>query len=308
MRIEQLEYIAAVTQYGSLRRAGEHLHVSQPALSEGVQSLERELGVILLDRRRTGSRISRQGRELLQGMVDVLEAVHRLRTAAGDQSQSARTLRIGTVNAGTAALLLPAIGELRDLEYAPSVEVLNTQQTEIHQGLAEGALDLGLVNVLAGDDVPPDLHATELAHGFPVVCCRTDHPLALADRIDIAALREHPFIAMRSGYLMHRFTHRLFGDKLPATSYSTDGAEMGKLMVAEGLGVTVLPNYSIDGDPLARAGVITWRPLANDHTTVSLLMLRRQGTPVPLALRALQDALLRRARRLPRDRIAPVAG
>ena len=36
MRIEQLEYLAAVTQHGSLRRASESLHISQPALSEAV--------------------------------------------------------------------------------------------------------------------------------------------------------------------------------------------------------------------------------------------------------------------------------
>ncbi|HET6693922.1 MAG TPA: LysR family transcriptional regulator, partial [Pedococcus sp.] len=85
MRLEQLEYLMAVTQYGSLRRAGEHLHVSQPALSEAVANLERELGVSLLDRRRTGARISAQGQDLLPAMVEVLEAVGRLRTAAGDQ-------------------------------------------------------------------------------------------------------------------------------------------------------------------------------------------------------------------------------
>ena len=61
MRIEQLEYLAAVTQHGSLRRASERLHVSQPALSESVTKLERELRVTLLDRRRSGARISRRG-------------------------------------------------------------------------------------------------------------------------------------------------------------------------------------------------------------------------------------------------------
>lgn len=43
MRIEQLEYIAAVVQHGSLRRASDQLHISQPALSEAVSKLEREL-------------------------------------------------------------------------------------------------------------------------------------------------------------------------------------------------------------------------------------------------------------------------
>ena len=97
MRIEQLEYLAAVTEHGSLRRASEAMHISQPALSEAVTKLEKELGTTLLDRGRTGSRISRQGLDLLQNMTEVLEAVDRLRQAAGQQSARRRDLRIGTV-------------------------------------------------------------------------------------------------------------------------------------------------------------------------------------------------------------------
>ena len=102
MRIEQLEYIAAVTKYGSLRRASEQLHVSQPAVSEGIRKLERELGVTLLDRTRSGSKISLAGRELIQPIVDVLESVGRLHAAAGDQLATRRLVRVGTVNDGTA--------------------------------------------------------------------------------------------------------------------------------------------------------------------------------------------------------------
>ena len=54
MRIEQLEYVATVARLGSFRRAADELHISQPALSGSVRSLERELGVDLLDRAGTG--------------------------------------------------------------------------------------------------------------------------------------------------------------------------------------------------------------------------------------------------------------
>ncbi len=101
---------------------------------------------------------------------------------------------------------------------------------------------------------------------------------------------------MRSGYLMHRYAHRLFGGKLPATSFSTDGAEMGKLMVAEGLGVTILPDYSIDGDPMVRSGLLTHRPIAGDTTTVTLLMLHRKVNQLPPTLLGLKQVLLERAR------------
>ena len=296
MRIEQLEYLAAVTQHGSLRRASESMPISQPALSEAVGKLERELGVPLLDRRRSGARISRQGQDLLPYMTQVLDAVDRLRQAAGDQTLVSRNLRIGTVNAANSTLLVPAVQDFRHRNGGTGVEVLSTQQSEIYLGLAEGSLDLGLVNVLPGDDVPPHLTSRELVRGRPVVCLRTDHPLARLDEVSVDELREEPFITMRAGYLMHRFTHRLFGGRMPATSFSTDGAEMGKLMVAEGLGVTVLPNYSLISDPLSTAGLITHRPIASDDTALTLLMVIRNVAVTPPALRLMQSTLLDRAR------------
>src|SRR4051812_28500343 len=228
VRIEQLEYLAAVTEHGSLRRASESLHISQPALSEAIGKLERELGVPLLDRRRSGARISRQGQDLLPYMGQVLDAVGALRQAAGDQTLMSRNLRVGTVNAGNSTLLVPAVQDFRQRNGGGTgVEVLSRQQSEIYQGLVEGSLDLGLVNVLPGDDVPPQLTSRQLVRGRPVVCLRTDHLLARLPEISVEELRSEPFISMRAGYLMHRFTHRLFAGRPPATSYSTDGAEMG---------------------------------------------------------------------------------
>jgi DNA-binding transcriptional LysR family regulator len=88
MRIEQLQYLNAVTRHGSLRRASEELHLSQPALSEAIRGLELELGVRLLDRHRTGAQISRQGERLLPRINDVLNAVAALRAAAQNSGGS----------------------------------------------------------------------------------------------------------------------------------------------------------------------------------------------------------------------------
>ena len=67
MRIEQLEYVAAIARLGSFRRAAEELHISQPALSATVRNLERELRVSILERGRSGAQVSDEGRELLPG-------------------------------------------------------------------------------------------------------------------------------------------------------------------------------------------------------------------------------------------------
>ncbi|MFH8590527.1 LysR family transcriptional regulator [Streptomyces rimosus] len=295
MRIEQLEYLAAVTRLGSLRRAAEELHLSQPALSETVRNLERELGVGLLDRKRSGAKISDEGRELLPHIAGVLDAVDRLRRAADDQHQVSRMVRLGTVNAATVPLLVPAVREFRAAHPLTQVEVVTAQQDAIQQGLMEGGFDLGLVNYLRGDDLPPGLHTTELLRGRPVVCVRPDSPLAALESVTVAGLLAEPLIVMRSGYVMHRYVHRLLRGRTPSFSYSTDGAEMGKLMVAEGLGATVLPDYSVLGDPLERSGAITCRPLADDATEVRMVIQRRRTGSVPRAARDLHAIFVRRA-------------
>jgi len=269
MRVEQIEYITAVARLRSFRGAAEELHISQPALSETVRNLERELGVVILDRGRSGVRISDEGRELLPHMLDVIEAVDSLRRAADDQHQGSRVVRLGTVTAATAPLLTPTMRRFHDAHPAIQVEVVVAQQERIHRKLLEGGLDLGLVNYLEGDDMPPNLDTTELLRGRPVVCIRGDHALAAKAAVHPRDLAGVSLIAMR-------YLHRLLGDRPPAFSYSADGAEMGKLMVAEGLGAAVLPDYSVIGDPLEQRGAITFRAIEDD-TDVMLMVQRRGG-------------------------------
>jgi DNA-binding transcriptional LysR family regulator len=301
VRIEQLEYIEAVTRLGSLRRAAGALHISQPALSETVRNLERELGVDILDRRRSGAKISAGGRELLPHIIGVLDAVDRLRRAADDQHHTSRTIRLGTVNAATVPLLVPTIREFRAARPETQIEVIGAQQAEIHRELLEGGLDLGLVNYLQGDDKPPGLHTTQLLRGRPVACIRSDSPLAAQRTVSVTDLLTQPLIVMRSGYVMHRYVHRLLDGRHPSFSYSTDGAEMGKLMVAEGLGATVLPDFSVSGDPLERSGLITHRPLEADNTAVLLVIQRPLSASVPAGVGALHDMFVQSAETYVRD-------
>jgi DNA-binding transcriptional LysR family regulator len=294
MRSEQLEYVAAVARFGSYRRAAAELHISQPALSMAVRNLERELGVTILERGRSGAQVSEAGRELLPLFGSAIESIDQLRRAAGDQRTHRRVVRVGTVNAGTVPLLTTAIGAFAALHPATRVEVVGTQEAMIDAALREGSLDLGLISCLRGDDMPPELETKQLLSGRAVVCLRADNPLAAMSEISLSELLSQPLILMRSGYLMHRYLHRLLDGRQSVVSYETDGGEMGKLMVAEGLGLTVLPDFSVVGDPLERAGVITCRPLRDD-TEVRLMLRRRRSDIHPIATRDLHRLFLEEA-------------
>ena len=205
-------------------------------------------------------------------------------------------MRVGTVNTATVPLLTPTIRQFREIHSSTQVEVIGAQQAQIQRAILDGSFDLGLVNYLEGDDKPPELQTTMLLRGRPVVCMRYDSPLAGRDAVRVSDLRTEPLIVMRSGYVMHRYIHRLLHDEIPEFSYSTDGAEMGKLMVAEGLGLTVLPDFSVIGDPLEQRGVIVWRPIAGDSTQVHLVIQRIRSLPATRAVQDLHRIFVERAR------------
>jgi DNA-binding transcriptional LysR family regulator len=297
LRTEQLEYVAAVARLGSFRRAAEELHISQPALSETVRNLERELGVDIFERARSGASLSPDGRELLSHVFGVIDAVDGLRQAADAHHQAGRMVRVATVNAGTVPVLTPVIERFRAAHPSTQVEIVGAQEEEIHRGLRAGWFDLGLITTIAGDDMPPEFESTVLLAGRPVVCLRPGDPLADREVVSADDLLASSLIVMRSGYLMHRFVHRLLGARTPHVAYSTDGAEMGKLMVAEGLGITLLPEFSVVGDPLERAGFITCRALDDDlDASIELVLRRRRSSAWARSAREMHRLFVSHAR------------
>jgi DNA-binding transcriptional LysR family regulator len=59
------------------------------------------------------------------------------------------------------------------------------------------------------------------------------------------------------------------------------------MMVAEGIGLTVLPDYSVEDDPLTRAGLIVTRPITPDPARVTMVALHRRQARTPTAIAAL---------------------
>jgi DNA-binding transcriptional LysR family regulator len=298
MRIEQLAYLAAVSEHGSLRRAGEQLHLSQPALREALSKLERELRLTLLDRHRSGTQISGDGRQLLPHALEVLDAVGRLRDAASRQRGDSRAVRVGTVHAATATLLGPAVRAFREQHPSTSVDVVTLHRARIDEALVEGSLDLSLVNVLDGDALPAGIDGVDLLQGHPVVVLPAGHPLASReDAVTTEELRAEPLVMMRGGYVMHRYLRRAFGAEVPQATHTTDGAEMAKALVAEGLGVTVMPDYAVVGGPLHRTGQVTMRRVAGDPVRVTLQLRQRRAVRQPPPVRELVAALRAQAAR-----------
>ncbi len=98
MFIRQLEYLATLAREKHFARAAEVCHVSQPALSSGIRSLEKELGVVIVQRGRRFVGFTSEGERVLAWAQQTLASLTNMREdAAVDKSSMAGLLRLGSI-------------------------------------------------------------------------------------------------------------------------------------------------------------------------------------------------------------------
>src|SRR6266404_416344 len=104
MELRHLRYFAAVAAHGSFSRAAKQLHLTQPALSRQVKSLEDEIGVALIVRGQNTISLSSAGEDFYEEAKDILArvdvAVRRIKTRPQGEK-----LRIGYVHSLTAGIM-----------------------------------------------------------------------------------------------------------------------------------------------------------------------------------------------------------
>lgn len=298
MRLQQLEYVTLAARCGSLRQAAETLKVSQATMSESIAKLERELGVSLLDRARSGVRVSREGAELMPQIQSIVEAVKSLRASATTTQRSDRRVRLGTVNTGGPSVLLPALRTLESAGEANSVELHYMRQPMIEEGLMAGTLDLGLVNLMESDTVHPDLETTPLLTGSPVALIPQTHRLAHAEVVTAEELHGERLIGAREGYLMHRVTQAIFGGRPPAAWHVVDSGDAAMQLVSAELGISLMPSFNVPDSARAPESNLVMRHVDGPVPRIVMTMLHKRTTrPFDSQIR-LAAALHRQATRV----------
>lgn len=196
MNIQQLRYVVATADLGSMTAAAAALFVAQPALSRAVRQLERELDVTIFRRAGRGIALTSQGEAVVARARRVLRSIDALQQLAerDERGGEERPIVIAASPTLQASLALPVVASLREQGVSTPVRMLGCGgSAEVHAIVAEGRASLGLCD----QEIDSDLEVVPL--GRTEVVLVSPPGLDAPDPITIAGLNGVPLVLPTTG-------------------------------------------------------------------------------------------------------------
>ena len=287
--LRQLQYLVAVAEARSFRRAAEACRVAQPSLSAQVAEAERALGVRVFERDRRRVIVTPAGEAVLARARRVLlEAEDLVDEARRAADPLAGILRLG---------ILPTIGPYLLPAVAPALRrafpklLLQWSEDKTSALVARvSAGDLDAAVVALESDLGDLAHAALGSDPFLLAAAR-GHPLAgSTSPLPLDALSGERVLLLDDGHCLREQTLAVCS-KAAAQELGFRATSLPTLieMVASGMGVTLLPRIAAGAE--ARRSDLRIRPFRAPVPGRTLVLAWRRGTALEPALRAVVEAI-----------------
>jgi DNA-binding transcriptional LysR family regulator len=284
MDLRQLRYFVAVAEEKNFSRAARRLHISQPPLSTHVKSLEKDLGVRLLDRSNRGVVLTPAGQVFYEEIRSVFRRLEQARLKAQNADQGdVGALSVGFVSIADYGILPPALKRFR--ERFPKVDVQLHELTTDAQikEIRAGRLHLGIA---LGPVDEPDLAIETVLQEKLLLAVPAARRLFKAEGpVRLKAVSGESFIIPPREVAPGLFD--LIVSECRASGFTPRISQYARQMqtviglVASGMGVALVPS-SVKN--LKRAGV-QYRALRGSTASVELGLLRSRDDDGPLGER-----------------------
>ena len=290
MNLDDLHAFVAVAEQGSFSRAADTLFITQPAVSKRIAALEQQLAARVFDRIGHRVQLTEAGEALLPRARDILMRVDDSRRAVRDLAgQVAGQLRIGTSH-HIGLHRLPPVLRAFSRDY-PEVELdieFMDSETACH-AVEHGELELAIVTLPL--EPAPVLELTPIWHDPLALVAAPDHPLARRRRVALEQLAAHRAVLPAAGTFTRQILERALAPKglRLQVGLSTNYLETIRMLVAVGLGWSVLPRTMVDGELTALAvgglnlarelGAVRHRDRSRSNAVQALLSLLQAQKP-----------------------------
>jgi len=243
MELRQLRYLLALAEEGSFTRAAQSASVAQPALSRQIQKLENELGLPLVDRTTHRMAITPAGQEVVAAGRRVLDELETLKHSLAQTRGLLRGSVTIAVTQTPGPMDVPRLlAAFRRGHSGVELIVREGLSVDLAAQLREDRIELALISAIH----PRERRQLELSRCRAerlVVLLAAGHPLAKRRHLSIGDLRDENFVSFTPGATIRDAVERAAtrAGFLPRASLETNDVGRTIALVAEGLGVAVLP-------------------------------------------------------------------
>jgi DNA-binding transcriptional LysR family regulator len=283
MELRHLRYFFALAEDLHFTRAAERLHIEQPPLSRAIKELEEELGVILFDRDRRGTRLTAAGAAFLQDTRRLLIALEQARENVKAVASGARgSLRIAVSDGATDPRLSAFLARCRAEEPEIEVRLAEVPLAEQLRGLRSGDFMIGFAHTA---DVGDGIVAEPIWRDPLVIAVPARHELLALKAIPLHELDSHPLVLcdprVCEGYC--RELARLLGplEHRQNVVEHVTSLDMMLTLVGAGYGVGFMAATKI---PVSQRPDVVVRPLAVESAIITTYLLRPDSGDVPTSL------------------------
>lgn len=256
--VKRMRILREVANQGSFSAAADSLYLSQSAVSQQVATLEREVGMTLLERNREGPKLTEAGR-ILVGHADA--TIARLEEAERDLAALAGLeggeVQVASFPSASATLVTSAVSDFVGRYPKVRVSVVDAEPEDSVPRLRAGEFDLALTFDYEAAPAAPerDVELTLLLTESMYVALPADHPLANRPRVRLDELRDDPWLSgscASSCAEIVKAACRESGFE-PRIAFESDDYHVLQGFVARGLGVTLLPDLAL---PTLRSDIV----------------------------------------------------
>lgn len=242
---QHLLVFVTVAEMGHFSRAAEELHMTQPAVSQYIQMLERSIGSKLLDRNSKFVRLNKAGEIVYHHAKQILGLYTRMQSLVGDLTNTASgELSIGASYTFGEYVLPYAVAALRQQYPAikPVITIGNT--TEISELVRNRQLDIGIVE---GNFNKEKIVSECFAEDSMFITAAVGHRFSAMEEVSVSELREETWIVREVGSGTREAAERMFRTLqfVPDKLLQFGSTQIIKESVEAGLGITLLSQWTI---------------------------------------------------------------
>ncbi|OHC71282.1 MAG: LysR family transcriptional regulator [Pseudomonadales bacterium RIFCSPLOWO2_02_FULL_63_210] len=247
MDLATLNAFIAIAELGSFSEAAERLHLTQPAVSKRIASLEQQLNVRLFDRLGREVSLTEAGRALLPRAYQILNVLDDTRRALNNLSgEVSGRLTLATSHHIGLHRLPPLLRAFTRAHPQVALDIQFLDSEVAYEEVLHGRAELAVIT-LAPETREP-VHAVAVWDDPLDFVAAPEHPLARSGVISLADVARHPAVFPGGNTFTHHIVRRLFEaqELTPNIAMSTNYLETIKMMVSIGLAWSVLPRTMLD--------------------------------------------------------------